>query len=117
MFMAERILPYWVKCCDCGKWRQYPLTEGDLTTDIVESWTCRSYRKLKKVGKDLTFTRIASALKSLKFSPQKSEDDKVENNLCNGDEDEVQTLASLLSSSYYTTPAETVNKSRISFIF
>ena len=66
MFMAERILPYWVKCCDCGKWRQYPLTEGDLTTDIVESWTCRSYRKLKK----------------------KSEDDKVENNLCNSDEDE-----------------------------
>ena len=49
MFMAERILPYWVKCCDCGKWRQYPLTEGDLSADIVESWTCRSYRKLKKV--------------------------------------------------------------------
>lgn len=49
MFMAERILPYWVKCCDCGKWRQYPITEGDLTTDVVESWTCRSYKKLKKV--------------------------------------------------------------------
>ncbi|XP_028404189.1 lysine-specific histone demethylase 1B-like [Dendronephthya gigantea] len=66
MFMAERILPYWVKCSDCSKWRQYPITEGDLTTDIVESWTCRSYRKLKK----------------------KNEDDKVENNLCSSEEDE-----------------------------
>lgn len=55
MFMAERILPYWVKCCDCGKWRQYPLTEGDLSTDIVESWTCRSYRKLKKVKRSCLF--------------------------------------------------------------
>lgn len=66
IFMAERILPYWVKCCDCSKWRQYPLTEGDLKKDMVETWTCRSYRKRKK----------------------KSEDEKIGSNLCNSSEDE-----------------------------
>lgn len=62
MFMAERILPYWVNCCDCGKWRQYPLTEGDLTTDVVESWTCRSYRKLKKVRERISGCRWGHAI-------------------------------------------------------
>ena len=47
--MAERILPDWVKCNDCGKWRHDPLTEGELTTNAMETWTCRSYRKQKKV--------------------------------------------------------------------
>ncbi|XP_046839081.1 lysine-specific histone demethylase 1B-like [Xenia sp. Carnegie-2017] len=65
MFMAERILPYWVKCCDCGKWRQYPITEGDLTTDVVESWTLECtgiqkiyYRKAMKTILKATYATV-----------------------------------------------------------
>ena len=34
------IMPFWVQCVSCSKWREFP--EKALTTSAIASWKCSS---------------------------------------------------------------------------
>ncbi|XP_032226240.2 lysine-specific histone demethylase 1B-like [Nematostella vectensis] len=40
-YVAEQVMAYWVKCRNCGKWRKLRRVEGSLTSELVDSFTCR----------------------------------------------------------------------------
>lgn len=38
VYVSEMIMPFWVQCTLCSKWREF---EGkELTTDAIKSWKC-----------------------------------------------------------------------------
>lgn len=40
VYVSEMIMPFWVKCVSCSKWREFP--EKTLTTSAITSWKCSS---------------------------------------------------------------------------
>ncbi|CAH3162092.1 unnamed protein product [Pocillopora meandrina] len=40
VYVSEMIMPFWVQCVSCSKWREFP--EKELTPDDIKSWKCSS---------------------------------------------------------------------------
>ena len=40
VYVSERIMPFWVQCTLCSKWREFP--EKQLTTNVIKTWKCTS---------------------------------------------------------------------------
>ena len=38
VYVSEMIMPFWVQCTLCLKWREFP--EKDLTPAVIKSWKC-----------------------------------------------------------------------------
>ena len=38
VYVSEMIMPFWVQCTLCSKWREFP--EKELATDDIKSWKC-----------------------------------------------------------------------------
>ena len=47
-YVADILMPYWLKCNLCGKWRKQPKNHGDPTPELISSWTCRNLPKSPK---------------------------------------------------------------------
>ena len=40
-FMAEEIMPYWLQCCKCKKWREVTISNQKiLEQDFIKDWNC-----------------------------------------------------------------------------
>ena len=48
VYMVEMVIPYWLQCNKCRKWRQLPRSCGELTTEITESWVCTDGVRMPK---------------------------------------------------------------------
>lgn len=38
VYVSEMIMPFWVQCTLCSKWREFP--EKELTPAVIKSWKC-----------------------------------------------------------------------------
>ena len=38
VYVSEMIMPFWVQCTLCFKWREFP--EKELTPAVIKSWKC-----------------------------------------------------------------------------
>lgn len=50
VYMVEMVIPYWLQCNKCRKWRQLPRIQGELSMEIIESWVCADGTRMPKKG-------------------------------------------------------------------